>query len=318
MLEFVLPPDQPPCRAAEYLRAAGVSRTLWRKVLRAGGLTVNGRPAAAADLVGPGDRLSLSWEEAAAAGAPLTRAPAAAFPPIPLTVVYEDEHYLVVDKPAGLLVHPTSLQPGGTLADAVRHYLGAKNGAPLSGPGPGFYPVHRLDRRTSGLILIAKNPLAQHLLTSGQQRRLNRRYLGIAAGCIREDAGRIDAPIARRPGSIIERMVHASGQTAITHFRVLRRFAAPAAGEAAGAATLLELELETGRTHQIRVHLAHIGHPLLGDDLYGGPAGLIGRQALHAHRLSFAHPWQDRPIELAAPLPPDMRELVTKLMTAGR
>ena len=158
-----------------------------------------------------------------------------------------------------------------------------------------FHPVHRLDRQTSGLVLIAKEAHVQHLLSA--HNAIERIYLAVIEGKLPEPCGTIDAPIARRPGSIIERMVSPAGKCAVTHYATLAE---------RGGLSLLALRLATGRTHQIRVHLAHLAHPLLGDDLYGGRTDRIARQALHAHRLRLRHPSRGEEITVHAPLPADM------------
>lgn len=286
MFVFRLPPGQAPQKLSEFLRRQGVSLTLRRKLRQdPAAVRVNGQAAAWPTVIQPGDTVEVDWP-AASNIAPL---------PLPLAICYEDDQLLVVDKPAGLLVHPTSGPPEITLANAVIDHLRRQ------GSAAGFHPVHRLDRNTSGLILIAKNPFVHHLLSG---RHLEREYLAVVTGAIDPAAGTIEAPIGRRPDSIILRMVRADGQPAITAYETLA---------AAGPGSLVKLRLLTGRTHQIRVHLAHIGHPLYGDDLYGGPVGLISRQALHAAGLAFSHPTGGRRLALTSPLPADMSSLLAAL-----
>jgi 23S rRNA pseudouridine1911/1915/1917 synthase len=286
---FTLPPGAKPQILSEFLRRQGVSLTLRRKLRHAqAAVRVNGRPAEWPTIVGPGDKVEVDWP------ATTDIEPQ----PLPLAICYEDDQLIVVDKPAGLLVHPTSGPPEVTLANAIVHHL-RRQGSPA-----GFHPVHRLDRNTSGLILIAKNPFIHHQL-SGQE--LHRHYLAVVTGTLAPPAGIIEAPIGRRPDSIILRMVRADGQPAVTAYEAVA---------AAGPGSLVRLRLCTGRTHQIRVHLAHIGHPLYGDDLYGGPVGLIGRQALHAAGLVFKHPTDGQPREFTSQLPADMVALLNAL--AGR
>lgn len=211
-------------------------------------------------------------------------------------IFYEDDYLLVFNKPAGTLVHPTVSESGATLCDlAARHY--AERGLTC-----GLHPVSRLDRNTSGLVLFAKEPVVQYWL-SLPRCRLTKEYLAVAGGaaCSLPDSGFIDAPIARKAGSIIERCVdHANGKEARTAYKVVRRYRDRA---------LLQLRLYTGRTHQIRVHLAALGCPLVGDNLYGTP-GPQSRHALHAFRLSFVHPVSDRALELSCALPDDLRVLL--------
>lgn len=217
---------------------------------------------------------------------------------MPLAIRYEDEDLLIVTKPPGLVVHPTRTHPTATLANGVIAYYRAK------GERHSFRPVNRLDKDTSGLMIVAKNQWVHEQCSRMQKERtLKRTYQAIVHGRLQSREGVIDAPIGLREGSIIERMVRPDGQSARTHYRVL------AEGE---DRTWVELRLETGRTHQIRVHLASLGHPLLGDDLYGGSRELIDRQALHAVQLSLHHPRTGELLTLTEPLPPDMAALVPR------
>ena len=230
---------------------------------------------------------------------------------IPLDIVYEDRDLLVVNKPAGLVVHPAPGHPRGTLVNALLHHVGD-----LSGIGgvkrPGI--VHRLDKDTSGLIIVAKHDRAHRRLSGALKRRLiHRSYLTASWGHLESDEQTVDAPIARSRRERKKMTVAEGGRRAVTHFRRLERWI---------AADLLVAQLETGRTHQIRVHLAHIGHPVIGDEVYGGGGarGISGqgrgwarelearvpRQFLHAARLVFDHPRTRERIELEAPLPPDL------------
>jgi len=202
----------------------------------------------------------------------------------------------VVCKPAGVLVHPVTRGQGGTLADAlVEHFRDA-------GLPDRVHLVHRLDRDSSGLLVVAKSVRAHRLLARQLARRtLRREYLAFVLGEPEADAGLVDTPIGRHPTDPPLRAVTMDGEPARTRYHVLERY---------GAASLVRLELETGRTHQIRVHLEHLGHPVLGDRWYGR-AGLerIGRQALHAARLTFVHPGTQQAMSLEAPLPEDMAML---------
>lgn len=289
MPTFTVPSDAALQPLKAFLRGAGVSSTLWRKIKRSQSLRVNGAPAnPALATVRADDTISYAL------------APTCAILPqaLPLVVCYEDEYLLVVDKPAGQLVHPTGGRHEGTLANAVLFHC-LQQGQPLA-----FHPVHRLDKDTSGLVLVAKQPQIQYQLSQAGHGALQRVYLALAAGCLHPTCGSINAPIARRAGSIIERTVAPHGRPAVTHYRTLRTNA---------CFSLLELALETGRTHQIRVHLAHIGHPLLGDDLYGGDTQFLPRQALHAARLRFEHPATGQILDLHSPLPPDLDALAASL-----
>jgi 23S rRNA pseudouridine1911/1915/1917 synthase len=219
---------------------------------------------------------------------------------IDLRVVHEDDAVLLLDKPPFLRVHPSEPGQRHTLVNGVAAYY-ARRGAATR-----IHLVHRLDRDTSGLILLAKTSDAHRRLAEQLERRgLRRTYIAVASGEIAEERGIIDAPIGINPTQRVLRAVRADGEPARTGFRVLRRLS---------SATLVELELETGRTHQIRVHLAHLGHPLVGDRQYGRRGNrLIGRQALHAARLRFGHPTTDAPSDYEAPLPDDMRSLIETL-----
>ena len=215
---------------------------------------------------------------------------------IPLDVAYEDEDVIVVNKPVGMVVHPAAGHPDGTLVNALLYHC--RNS--LSGINGKLRPgiVHRIDRDTSGLIIAAKNDGA-HLSLAGQleDHSLYREYHAIAVGGFREDGGTVDAPIARRPADRKRMAVDQErGKRAVTHWEVLERYS---------GYTYLKCRLETGRTHQIRVHLASLGHPLLGDTVYGAKKpypGLAG-QCLHAKKLSFAHPRTGRRVEVECPLP---------------
>ncbi len=220
--------------------------------------------------------------------------------PMELDVVHEEAALLVVNKPAGMLVHPVAAGARDTLANGVAHHFAARGLPPVA------HLVHRLDRDTSGLVLVAGSA-AVHALLDRQlaSRALRREYLALVDGEVAEEEGRIDAPVGRDPDDPPLRAVRPEGGAARTRFRVEERFA---------GATLLRLELETGRTHQIRVHLAHLGHPVLGDRWYGR-RGLerIGRQALHAAALSLVHPFTGEPLRCEAPLPADMAALRGRL-----
>lgn len=214
---------------------------------------------------------------------------------IPLDILYEDEFLLAVNKPAGIVVHPSSYHLNGTLANGVKFYL--NNNKKIR-------PINRLDRDTSGIVLFAKNEYIQECMK--QENTMEKEYLTILTGLLNEKYGTIDAPIARKPDSIMERVVNESGQTAITHYKVLEECNLE-------NLSLVQVKLETGRTHQIRVHFAYKGHSILGDTLYGIETSLINRQALHAWRLSFVHPMSKEQILIVAPLPEDMKKVLEKI-----
>jgi 23S rRNA pseudouridine1911/1915/1917 synthase len=248
---------------------------------------------------------------------------------IPLDVVYEDDDLIVIDKPAGLVVHPAAGNRRGTLVNALIAHCGDS----LSGIGgekrPGI--VHRLDKDTSGLLVVAKNDRAHRALAAqfadhGRAGPLERAYLALVWGVPSPPRGEIDAPIRRDPRSRIKMAVRAGGRRALTRYEVREVYRR--GGKA--VASLVECRLATGRTHQIRVHLAHIGHPLLGDPVYGtgyrskvtllSPATRIAlealsRQALHAFRLGFAHPVSGKPLRFESKLPADLARVVKALKT---
>lgn len=278
----------------------GMSRSLIRRLKKPGCALADGREIPMMGRVRAGQLIALSLPaEAESRVRP---------EPQPLAVVFEDRDLLAVEKPAGVLVHPSGIDRGGTLVNGVAHYLLSRGEPSAAGP------IIRLDRDTSGLVLFAKHPHAHHrlslALTAGE---VERRYLALAEGDVQPDAGTVDAPIRRAPGELTRRVVAPDGQPARTHYRVLRRFHAEPLG-LGGRLSLLELTLETGRTHQIRVHLAFIGHPLVGDAMYGRPLpGRLERQALHAHFLSFPHPSDGRRLALTSKLPADLSALLDGL-----
>jgi 23S rRNA pseudouridine1911/1915/1917 synthase len=214
---------------------------------------------------------------------------------ISLDIIYEDDYLLVVNKPPAMNTIPSREHPAGSLANALVGYYDTIGITATS------HIVTRLDRNTSGLVLIAKHRHVHHLFSEAQKRgQVKRTYEAFASGRIIDEQGKIKEPIGRKDDSIIEREVRADGQYACTNFRVLDRY---------DEFTHLELQLETGRTHQIRVHMAFVGHPLLGDDLYGGDTELIQRQALHCRRLRFFHPFLLDEMEFSCEPPEDMERL---------
>ena len=224
---------------------------------------------------------------------------------IPLDVVYEDADVIVVNKPKGLVVHPAPGHPDGTLVNALLYHCGDS----LSGIGGQLRPgiVHRIDRDTSGLIIAAKHDAAHQCLAAQlQDHTLARVYRCIVVGNLREDAGTVDAPIGRHPTDRKKMAVVAGGRNAVTHWRVLERLR---------GCTYVECRLETGRTHQIRVHMAHLGHPILGDTVYGAKKAVPGLrgQCLHAVGLRFRHPRTGELVELSCGLPEEFEAQLRKL-----
>jgi 23S rRNA pseudouridine1911/1915/1917 synthase len=264
----------------------GISRRHIQKLTRSKGIELNRRPAFLGRKLRPGDVVSVRATAHEEVG----------LDPVPmqLVVVHEDAELLVLDKPPFVLVHPTSPHHRATLAHGVAHHFLQQ------GLHARVRPVHRLDRDTSGLLLVAKSALThQRLDRQLRDRAMRREYLALAQGLVADDAGTVDAPIGRHKQDPNLRAVRPqAGEPARTRFQVVERLR---------GATLLQLELETGRTHQIRVHLAHRGHPVLGDGAYGGLAvpGLR-RPALHAWRLAFDHPSSGEPLAFESPLPADL------------
>ena len=213
-----------------------------------------------------------------------------------LEIVYEDEHLLAINKPAGLAVHPSILHFDDSLANGIKYYFDT------IGLQKKIRAVNRIDLNTSGLVLFAKNEYVQEcLIRQMNSSSFEKTYLAVVLGTLKNKKGTINAPIARKENSIIERCISKNGQTAITHYEVLQEFE---------GYSLVKCILETGRTHQIRVHMAYIGHPLLGDSLYGtNNQSLINRQALHSYKMSFIHPVSNKKISLESKIPKDIENL---------
>ncbi|WP_308664558.1 RluA family pseudouridine synthase [uncultured Acidaminococcus sp.] len=261
-----------------------LSEKLWRKIKWNGTITVNGSPVSSpSHRLEAGDRLVFQWEETAAV-IPVH---------LPLAILYEDEDLLAVDKPAGMLIHPTWSGARDTLVQAVGGYFRQ------SGQKCGIHPLYRLDRDTTGLLLVAKSAFAKHALTRSHQ-EIYREYLAVCEGDLAEPRGRIHLPIGRVAEGVDRWMVREDGRPAVTDYEILadRR-----------DHTVLKIHLLTGRTHQIRVHFAHKGHPLVGDPVYGTRDPRIARQALHAWTVRFRHPRTGEEVFLTAPVPEDMKGL---------
>ena len=213
-----------------------------------------------------------------------------------LNIIYEDDSFLVIDKPFNMAVHPSILHYNNSLSNGVKYYFDSIS------LNKKIRPVNRLDRDTSGIVLFAKNEYIQEsLINQMKSDTFYKEYLAIIEGLLKEKKGTIDAPIARKEGSIIERCIDTNGSKAITHYKVLNNI---------NNLSLVKFVLETGRTHQIRLHSKHIGHPILGDTLYGNKSNLISRQALHCHKLSFIHPITKKHIEFISPIPDDMKRAI--------
>ena len=265
----------------------GLTRSRLRQLIDSGDVLVNGAAVKPAHRVRPGDRVLVS--------VPPPR-PAVAVPQdIPLTVVHQDADLVVIDKPAGLAAHPGPGHPDQTLVNGLLALC-----PDIQGIGGEIRPgiVHRLDKDTSGLMIAAKTEAAHHNLSRQiKDRAVEKGYLALVEGAPSPESGAIDVPIGRDPRRRTRMAVTAGGRESRTGYRLLER---------AGRYSLLELRLHTGRTHQARVHLAWLGHPLLGDAVYGRRSPLLARHFLHAHRLAFAHPATGRRLEFRSPLPSDL------------
>ncbi len=280
------------------------SRSRLSAWIKSGDAVVDGAPARPRDPVRGGETIALTVVEDVQTHAVAED--------IPLSVLYEDEHVFVIDKPAGLVVHPGAGNPAGTLVNALLHRDPDLDKLPRAGI------VHRLDKDTSGVMVVARTLVAHtSLVAQLSAREVHRQYLAVVVGAL-VSGGTVNAAIERHPRDRLRMAVREDGKDAVTHYRLRERFRAH---------TALECRLETGRTHQIRVHMAHLKHPIIGDPLYGGslklPKGaseeLIAvlrgfrRQALHAEVLEFAHPVNGEAVRCEAPLPEDMQQLMRAL-----
>ena len=275
----------------------GLTRSQATRLIESGEVAVNGRAVGKSYKLAGGEDIAVTLPEPE---------PVEAVPQdIPLDVVYEDADVIVVNKPSGMVVHPAPGHPDGTLVNALLYHCAGT----LSGVGGALRPgiVHRIDRDTSGLIIAAKNDAAhQYLSAQLADHTLARTYECIVVGKLREDRGTVDAPIARHPTDRKRMAVVAGGREAVTHWEVIARYP---------GYTHVRCRLETGRTHQIRVHMAYIGHPILGDTVYGAKKevpGLTG-QCLHAVGLRFLHPRTHEVVELSCPLPDEFTRMLQKI-----
>ena len=275
----------------------GLTRSQATRLIESGEVAVDGRAVSKSYKLAGGEDIAVTLPEPE---------PVEAVPQdIPLDVVYEDADVIVVNKPSGMVVHPAPGHPDGTLVNALLYHCAGT----LSGVGGALRPgiVHRIDRDTSGLIIAAKNDAAhQYLSAQLADHTLARTYECIVVGALREDRGTVDAPIARHPTDRKRMAVVAGGREAVTHWEVIARYP---------GYTHVRCRLETGRTHQIRVHMAYIGHPILGDTVYGAKKevpGLTG-QCLHAVGLRFLHPRTHEVVELSCPLPEEFTRMLQKI-----
>ena len=300
ILEFSVDGSENGIRIDRYLseKNAELSRSYLQKLLKEQGITVNGREVKANYTVQAGDEIRISL--------PDLSEPDILPEDIPLDILYEDEDVMVVNKPKGMVVHPSAGHTSGTLVNAILFHCQGN----LSGINGVMRPgiVHRIDKDTTGALLICKNDVAHRDLAEQlKEHSIKRRYRAIVSGNLKDDEGTVEGPIGRHPVDRKKMAInYKNGKEAITHYKVLERF---------GNATYIECRLETGRTHQIRVHMTSIGHPLLGDEVYGSgknPYHLQG-QALHAMVLGFVHPRTGEYLEFTAPLPEYFTNLLEKL-----
>ena len=297
---MTLYPDIPGERLDAFLaRAAeGLTRSAAQRLIEEGCVKRNGKPAKKNDKLNPGDRVDVTIPEVKETEIVPTD--------IPLDIVYEDEDVLVINKPKGLVVHPAAGHQDDTLVNGL---LFSKAGE-LSGINGELRPgiVHRIDKDTSGLLAVAKNDLAHTVLASQlKDHSMARTYDCIVCGNLKEDSGTVDAPIGRHPSDRKKMCVIArNSKDAVTHWEVVKRYR---------GYTHIRCKLETGRTHQIRVHMAHMGHPILGDTVYGHKKPELGQdsQCLHAGALCFTHPRTGLPVMVFAPLPEYLQNVIEKL-----
>ena len=283
-------------------RVEGLSRSAAQKLIQDGLVRRNGCPAKKNDKLKPEDAVEYTIPEPKEVGITPTE--------MALDIVYEDEDLLVINKPKGLVVHPAVGHQDDTLVNGLLYALGDD----LSGINGELRPgiVHRIDKDTSGLLAVAKNDLAHTMLASQlKDHSMARTYEAIVCGSFREDSGTVDAPIGRHPSDRKKMTVtQRNSRHAVTHWEVVRRYR---------GYTHIRCRLETGRTHQIRVHMAHIGHPILGDTVYGHKKPELGQdsQVLHAGALCFSHPRDGRPVMVFAPLPDYFQKVLEKLERMG-
>ena len=276
----------------------GLTRSAAQKLIEEGAVTLNGKGCKKNDRLNPGDTVVLTMPEPKEVDIPARN--------IPLDIVYEDDDVLVINKPKGLVVHPAPGHTDDTLVNGLLYAMGDDLSSINGELRPGI--VHRIDKDTSGLLAVAKNNLAHTVLSSQlKDHTMARTYEAIVCGNLKEDSGTVDAPIGRHPTDRKKMCVtQRNSRNAVTHWEVIRRYR---------GYTHVRCKLETGRTHQIRVHMAYIGHPILGDTVYGHKKPELGQdsQCLHAGALCFRHPRDGRPVMVVCPLPDYFQKVLEKL-----
>ena len=287
ILTYPVPPLEEGLCVAQFLkkrRYSSANITDLKKMEES--ILINGSPAFMVARLHAGDVLTVRIRE-------LVSSPKIPPSPIPLNIVYEDEDLLVVNKPADMPIHPSMHNYTNSLGNAAAWYFAQQNCPSV------FRCINRLDHNTSGLTIIAKHLVSGSILSSMVKgREIHREYLGIVRGTLTPPSGTITAPLGRKPGSVIERTIDfENGESAVTHYQAIA---------VRNCHTLVRLHLETGRTHQIRIHMKYLGHPLIGDSLYNPDMEWIQRQALHSYRLCFTHPITGEAMEFTSPLPKDM------------
>ena len=292
-IEYIIKKEDAGLRIEQFLKRQGYSSKNLAAIKRMPkSVLVNGEHFYMRQSLNEGDILAIVIsEEESSEKVPPTE--------IPLNIVYEDEDIIVINKPAGMPIHPSLNNYTNSMANALAYYY-EKQGKPFI-----FRCCNRLDKDTSGLTVVAKHLVSGNILsTMVKERKFHRQYLAIVRNSVNRSSGTINVPLGRKEGTIIERTVDwEHGETAITHYQVL---------EEKNGHSLVSLKLETGRTHQIRIHMKHLGYPLVGDYLYNPDMEFISRQALHSHKIAFPHPITGEFMEFTAPLPEDMMKVLER------
>lgn len=292
-IEYIIKKEDAGLRIEQFLKRQGYSSKNLAAIKRMPkSVLVNGEHFYMRQSLNEGDILAIVIsEEESSEKVPPTE--------IPLNIVYEDEDIIVINKPAGMPIHPSLNNYTNSMANALAYYY-EKQGKPFI-----FRCCNRLDKDTSGLTVVAKHLVSGNILsTMVKERKFHRQYLAIVRNSVKPSSGTINVPLGRKEGTIIERTVDwEHGETAITHYQVL---------EEKNGHSLVSLKLETGRTHQIRIHMKHLGYPLVGDYLYNPDMEFISRQALHSHKIAFPHPITGEFMEFTAPLPEDMMKVLER------